>query len=358
MANWPQKRSWEENMTSSITRRSLLASAGAGLTAAALGGTRAVAQERELIFNIFLPARASIVANGLIPWAAEVEAASNGAISMTIPTATLAPPPRQMDIVQDGVADITVTANFWRPDDIYMPLITEIPFLSPTAEAASRALWASHEEIFAAQNEFEDFVVLSQFALTGSHLQSRSTPVQSLEDVAALKFHANPGLPAEMMQAMGAAVVPGPNLRAFELVSTGVADATLLGYAPGLNLGLTDQIAHITEFQGGFGRTSFSVIMNRDSFESLSQESQAALTSTSGGALAARIGSLADGDVARGRAAYLENGCKIDPPSDEFLAEATEAVSFVERNWIETVNAKGIDGEAALAFFREQVANA
>jgi len=64
----------------------------------------AIAQE-ELIFNVFIPRPAPLYKNGLEPWARDVEAASNGELKITIPTSTLAPPKKQYDIVQDGVAE-------------------------------------------------------------------------------------------------------------------------------------------------------------------------------------------------------------------------------------------------------------
>ena len=345
-------------MTSSNVRRTLAAIAGITVVASSFTAPPAAAQSKELIYNIFIPKRAPVVSRGLMPWAKQVEKASNGAVKITIPTATLAPPPRQFDIVQDGVADIALSANFWRAKQFHMPLITNIPFLAPTAAAASQATWATHKKHFEKVNEFKNFVVLTQFALTEGHLQSRTIPIKSLGDFKNLKFHSAPGISVQIMKALGATVVPGPNVKAFELVNTGVVEASLIGFGPGNVLGLKDKVKHVTEFSGGFGRTSFSLIMNKDSFNGLPAAARNALISTSGLALSAKVGALGDAIAKRGRANYVKKKVNIMQPSPAFEAAAKKAVAFVEEDWIKKADAKGVNGREALGFYRNAVATA
>ena len=84
-------------MTMTFIRRAFGAFAGLAVAATALSAP-AVAQE-ELIFNVFIPRPAPLYKNALEPWAREAESASNGALKITIPTSSLAPPKQQFDIV-------------------------------------------------------------------------------------------------------------------------------------------------------------------------------------------------------------------------------------------------------------------
>ena len=47
-------------------------------------------------------------------------------------------------------------------------------------------------------------------------------------------------------------------------------------------------------------------------------------------------------------------GAEIDHASPEFVAELKTKLAFVEEDWIGTAAKRGVDGKAALAYFREQ----
>ena len=317
--------------------------------------TPAQAQGKELIFNIFIPKRAPVVARGMIPWARQVEKASGGTINIKIPTATLAPSSRQFDIVQDGVADIAVAIDLSRARQIQLPAITKIPFASPTAAAASSALWSTHKKHFEQVNEYKGFVLLTSYTLESGQIQSSTIPIKGMADLKKIKIRATPGVATRMLKAMGANVVPSPGIKMFELVSGGVVEGNFAPEGPAMILGLSGTIKHFTIFPGGFDRQSLSILMNVDSFSGLPADARRALTSTSGGKLAARLGALADVVTGRARGVFTEKGAKFHDASPKFLAGAKKATAFVEQDWLKKAAKKGVNANAALAFYRSQI---
>ena len=317
--------------------------------------TPAQVQGKELIFNIFIPKRAPVVARGMIPWARQVEKASGGTINIKIPTATLAPSTRQFDIVQDGVADIAVAIDLSRARQIQLPTVTKIPFASPTATASSSALWSTHKKHFEHVNEYKGFVLLTSYTLESGQIQSSAIPIRGIADLKKIKIRATPGIATRMLKAMGANVVPSPGIKMFELVSGGVVEGNFAPEGPAMILGLSGTIKHFTIFPGGFDRQSFSILMNVESFNGLPTNARRALTSTSGGKLATRLGALADLIARRARAVFTEKGAIYHDASPKFLAAAKMATAFVEQEWLKKAAKKGVDASAALSFYRSQI---
>ena len=120
-----------------FTCRALAALSAVAIAVSAL--VSPAAAQDELIFNVFIPRPAPLYKNALEPWAREVEAASNGALKITIPTSSLAPPKQQYDIVQDGVADISVAPLTFKRKQLGLDMLAALPLISETAKGASVA---------------------------------------------------------------------------------------------------------------------------------------------------------------------------------------------------------------------------
>jgi hypothetical protein len=51
------------------------------------------------------------------------------------------------------------------------------------------------------------------------------------------------------------------------------------------------------------------------------------------------------------------NGNSVEKASPELVSEIKDATKAIEADWVKRANAKGVDGVAALKFFRGQVAS-
>ena len=99
---------------------------------------------------------------------------------------------------------------------------------------------------------------------------------------------------------------------------------------------------------GGMYTTPFALIMNRDSYRSLTDEQRRALDTVSGVAAAKILGKGWDQADRNGIEAAKRNGGTISTILEEELAKMREAARSVTTNWIDLANACGLDGPALL----------
>lgn len=339
-------------MTHSLTRRAFGTLSAFAIAASSLAAP-AFAQE-ELIFNVFIPRPAPLYKNALEPWAREVEAASNGALKITIPTSSLAPPKAQFDIVQDGVADISVSPIVFRRKQLGLDLLAGLPLISETAKGASVAAWETHVAHTAEAGHWKDFVPLTFFTLGAPAILSNSGPIASTEDLQGFKILAVGKDKIDTWSNLGATPVGGSGQKPFEVVSSGVADGATNPLGTAVTQGLLEATQHVTLVPGGMsGRQTFALFISRDRFEALSPEAQEALTSTSGAALAAKIGGIMDKIDGSGLKRFEDKGIPVQTADAEFVAAINDAGGFIAEAWKANAAKAGIDADAAIAHFKK-----
>jgi len=312
----------------------------------------ALAQE-ELIFNVFIPRPAPLYKNALEPWARDVEAASNGALKITIPTSSLAPPAKQYDIVQDGVADISIAPLAFKRKKLGLDMLASLPLISSTAEGASIAAWETHEKYIAAAGQWKDFVPLTIFTLGAPAILSNTTPISATDDLKGFKVLAVGKDKIGTWKNLGATPVGGSGQKPFEVVSSGVADGATNPLGTAVTQGLLEATKHVTLVPGGMGgRATFALFISRERFNGLSPEAQNALTSTAGKTLAAKIGGIMDKIDGSGLKKFKDKGITIHKADDVLIAAINDAGAFIEKGWTEAATKAGIDAAAALGYFR------
>jgi KpsF/GutQ family protein len=111
-----------------------------------------------------LPPQATIPAKAIVPWAKKVEAESGGRIKVQIfNTMQLGgTPPQLFDQAKDGIVDITWTVLGYTPGRFPKTEVFEVPFLTTTGEASSKALWE-----YVQKNAPEEFKDVKLIAVTG-----------------------------------------------------------------------------------------------------------------------------------------------------------------------------------------------
>ena len=338
-------------MTGTLTRRTFATLAAAAISTLTLTPP-AIAQE-ELIFNVFIPRPAPLFKNALEPWAREVEAASNGSLKITIPTSSLAPAAKQFDLVQDGVADISVAPLTFRRKQFSLNMIAAIPLISESAAGSSVAAWETHQQHFADAGQWDEFVPLTFFTLGAPAILSNAHPILSTEDMKGFKVLAVGKEKIETWQNLGATPVGGSGQRPFEVVSSGVADGATNPLGTAVTQGMLEATSSVTLVPGGMGgRAAFAVFISRDRFEELPEDARNALTNTSGAALAARIGAIMDRIDGSGLKAFQDKGIAIHTADSDLVNAINDAGAFITDAWIETAGNEGVDADAALEHFR------
>ena len=321
----------------------------------ALGLVAEASAQTVMRFNWWVPPTHLISTKIMNVWAKQVEEGTQGRVKIEFTATSLGAPPRQFDLVKEGVADLAIGVHGYTPDRFVLPPVAELPFMSESGEALSVALWRTHQKFFAEKNEYQGVKLLGIMTHGPGMIWSVKAPIQSVADIKGLKVRAGGGLQNDIIASLGAAVVSAPAPQTFELLSRGVADATLFTNDAVGSMGLGKVLKYNTRIPGGIYNSTFFVVMNEAKFNALSPQDRAAIESVSGEAFA-RLAGRAWDDTDREVAATLKDN-QIINAEGKFLADIRDGLKDFEAKWTADAKAKrGVDGAAALQFLKSQVA--
>lgn len=322
-------------------------------------GGQAVAQAEcgnvDLLFNKFVPDSHAFYAGGMLPWSEDVARVTEGRVTVSFPSATLAPPPQQWSMVTDGIADVAIQVNPMESTRLHLPNIGGLPFVGNLAEARGVALWRTHEEFFADANEYEGVHLVGQFTNAGAGLIA-GRPVNSIDELEGMKFWTVGGPPAAILEAIGAVPVPAPGPEMFNMFSKGVVDGIATNWGAMKVWNAYRYTEAYVDIPGGLYAMDFSFIMNEDKWDSICAADQEAINAVSGEQIARNVGKFIDEYDLETIAEVEEQGIEVIAPDDSFMAALEERAGYASGQWVEKANARGVDGEAALAFYLEQIA--
>ncbi len=339
------------------TRRAML-----GLMTAALLGTSAAAQEVTLRLHQFLPAQANVPAHILDVWADKVEADSDGRIKIDrFPAMQLGgTPPQLIDQAIDGVADIIWTVAGYTPGRFPQVEVFELPFISPDAEATSRAYWELAEERMM-DTEFASFKPLGLW-VHGPGVMHTSRPITDVADLNGLKLRAPTRTTTTLFTGLGATSVGMPVPAVPESLSKGVIDGAVIPWEVVPALKVQELVNNHTEFPGeALYTTAFIFAMNNAAYDGLPDDLKAVIDANSGLEFSAFAGRTMQEYDAPGRELAVGAGNNIITLNDEQVAAWKEAAQPTIDNWIAEADAAGIDGtglyEAAIALIAKHSAS-
>lgn len=310
----------------------------------------------RLLVNCFWPPKHFACSEVLPGWIAEVERVTEGRVTGIIPPKSVAPPPEQLASVEKGLADVAVQFNGLIQNRVKGPLVAMQPFVSiDDAEAMSKALWATNRKFF--PDEFTSVQLLSQFVISPSQLYSQTdTPINSIDELAGRKMWVLPGPLAAIAKQLGSGVVSTPAVKSNEIISRGVVDGHL-GLDPQAvqAFQLMPYTRSTTSFDKDIYSTSFSVFANSDKWMEISQEDREAIMGISGDVLGGAFGARWNAAAKAAEAAYGEAGIEVIAADPAFEAALVEASGFVTDGWLKAAGEAGIDGAAALEFYKGQL---
>jgi TRAP-type transport system periplasmic protein len=304
-----------------------------------------------LTMNTPMPRASSFFVGVQQPWAQMIEAQSNGHIKIVMPAASLAPLPRQWEMVTSGIADISFTPTEYIRERVKLPVLAEIPFLAPNGVAASVAIWRTYEKYFVAAKEYQGVKVLGLWVTGGNALQTRKYPVTKIEDFQGLKIWvATPNM-AATIQNFGATPVSQSSSNMFEMMSGGIVDGAVAGKGALISFQLARYIKEITYFPGQLGYTLQTFFMNEKKYDSLTAEDRAVIDKLSDEPFAqmAAQGFIDQDNLAE--PLITQNGINTHQANPEFMKILEERIAFYKNNWMADAKARGVDAQAAYDFY-------
>ena len=325
----------------------------AGLTLG-LGTSAAMAETVTLRMSTWLPPQHHLTADTLPIWFAAIEEASGGTLKIKLDPAPIAKPPGQYDVVRDGAADLAYHVTAYTPGPFEILRGAELPFLSSSAEAGSQAAYDWYDRNIGFDKEFKDVKVIT-IMVHGPGAVHTKKPINSLEDLAGVKLRVGGG-GVKMSDALGATPVAMSAPASYEAIQKGVADGAMFPFESLKGFRLAELVDYHLDIPGGLYTTPFAIIMNRDKYDSLSDEHKQVLTDLGGVAGAKILGAGWDRADAAGRAFALEHNGTINQLSDEELGRWKETIEFMNDDWIAKADAAGLDGAALLEDLRATMA--
>jgi TRAP-type C4-dicarboxylate transport system substrate-binding protein len=331
------------------------------IAALALGAAALSAAAQEVVLKVhhFWPPVAMGPKNHLEPWCEKIRQESGNRMRCQIyPAMQLGgTPPQLIDQVRDGIADIVWTLPGYTAGRFPVMEVFELPFMTRTAEAASRAAWQYYQKY--AVKEFAGIRPLAVHVHDQGYVHTRERQIRTLADFQGLKMRAPTRQTNRMLAAFGATPVSMPLPAVTEAMSKGVIDGYVLPWEviPSVKLHeMTKFHSETDPSMPALYTAVFVFAMNPAKYASLPPELKAVIDRNSGIELSGRIGALWDRSKVDGRKAAVDRGNTIT------LIPATELSHWERRartlygDWLADMNRRGLDGNAMLTDARTMIA--
>lgn len=241
---------------------------------AALLLTPQLASATELKLGDFQPPNHFVVESTYAPFAKAIEDATGGAVTVkTYMGGELGPgPAEQYNRTVEGVLDIGFGLPGYTAANFPKTLLTELPGVI-TPETGTERIQANIDML---SNEYRRVVLVGLWNNAPNLLFTASKPVHAPEDLKGLKIRVpsrNAGL---VVEAWGATPVSMPAPEIYNAMQTGVIDGAMIDATTLKAFKLAEVTKYITS---GMDTTmsDFFMIMNRDSFDGLTEDQQKAV---------------------------------------------------------------------------------
>ncbi|MCZ4282421.1 TRAP transporter substrate-binding protein [Kiloniella laminariae] len=302
--------------------------------------TPALAETIELKLSHFLPASHPTHTDFLEPWAKELEEQTNGQVKVTIFPAGSAfgHVAKQYDQVRAGVVDIAHGLTGFPRGRLPRTLIMDLPFLTKSADAASRALWDLYPEYLA--EEYDGLKVLALHAHNPGLIHTRDKQVKTMADLEGLRLR-TPSLATSMMlEQLNATPVGLPPTQVYENLQKGVIDGNLFPYDGVHGFKLAEVLDYHLDAKAY--TTSFYFVMNEKKYNALPEDIRAAIDAISGDTLVAKFGPWWNKWDEPGIADVKAKGNSVLTLSDSERAEWRTALQPTTEKYLKSIEESGV----------------
>lgn len=299
----------------------------------------ASAQEFQFKLHHFNSPRSLAHQVFLVPWAKEIEAASNGRIKIDVyPSMQLGGKAEDLySQVRDGVVDFAWTLQGYTAGQFPLTSVMELPFLTSSTEVASKALMALYERQYL-NAEYSAVKVIALHTTDPNALHSIPA-VKKKADLRGMKIRVASRWVGQTILALGATPVSMSLPEIAQAISRNQIDAFIIGWSVTRPFKLYESVKSHTEVALGASPAMF--VMNKKAYESLPDDLKRIIDDHSGMKLSARLGKIWDEDVDKSRAAALQKGNEQQNLSANELAQWKAAVKPVIDSWISTNEKRG-----------------
>lgn len=311
----------------------------------------------ELKFASPFSPKQTMIAKVFPRWAENVTKATDGKIKVSMfPGGALGKTPAHYSLAEKGIADIIYTLHDYTPGRFPMTTVFELPFMIPSAEKTSVAMWKVFAQFPEFRKEYSKVKVLALFVHPGGHFNTTKTPIKSLADFKGMKFRtANPFV-TEALKKFGAIPVNMPVTETYMAIERGVVDGTVLPWEGNFVFKLAELLKYGTETD--FYTMTMMVVMNKKKWNSLPPDIQKAIDDNSGIVFSRDAGKTYDGARPFMKKMCLKKGMQALtlPPAE--MDKLKALVEPMRAEWVKDMEKKGLTSAkdvlaAALKYLNE-----
>lgn len=294
-----------------------------------------LAQEVTLRLHSATPEPAYMIQNAIKPWVEKIESDSGGRIRIEAYYGlALGGTPQQLySQAKDGVVDIIWTIAGYTPGRFPKAEVLELPFIMTNGEETSRAFHRWYETYD--KDEFDDVHLLALHSHGPGTLHSNK-PIASVADMKNLTIRGASPVISSLFERMGAETIGLPFNQVPEAISKGVIAAVAVPWEITAPLKMSELVKHHTEFEPGSGLFSsvFALVMNKNAYDTLSDDLKAVIDANSGVELAGYMGRKMDEADAAARKIVTDKGGDITVIAGDGLAEWKKAADAVTQEYL------------------------
>lgn len=298
------------------------------------------ASAKELKLADFSPPTHFVVDSTYKPFADSIAKATDGKVTVRVYMGgELGPGPAdQYNRAVDGVADIVFSLPGYTASNFPKTLLAELPGVL-NGEAGTESLMANYDLL---ADEYRRVVLLSLWNNAPNLLFMASKPVEKLEDLAGLNIRVPSRNAGIVVESWGANPVSMSAPEIYNAMQTGVIDGAMIDATSLGAFKLGEVTNYVTE---GMDTTAseFFLVMNRDSFNDLTEDQQKAVLDA--GKTAARNASAAwHGVAGKALAGFgATEGKTVITLAPEEVAKFNEASAKAIEKVIAEAEGQGID---------------
>lgn len=261
----------------------------------------------------------------------------------------------QLGLVTSGQVDGAYVFNGHLAASHPLLQLPMTPLMGGSAEQTAVSLWNLHENHLSDADYFPEAKLMGFVAAPAAHIwRLDGEPAMAQENIAEANNYAVPYFAG--LDTRGPAAVREETER--QLMAQDEAEnGTLtffMAHGAARAVGVWTPERTVTEVDYGMYTPTFSVVLSNDAWDRISPADQAAISEISGEFLAHRSASWDVFDNGH-RTHMIETGLKAEKANDALMAELQAYSDAKNAEWVALANAAGIDGDAALMSYKDNL---
>jgi len=335
-------------------RRSVLRLVSAA--AMALAGGHAV-MAKDYYMSFWVPATHVYVSDFLLPMFREIEERSEGRMSFKLLPQPVASAAGHLDAVRQGIADIAFVSTGYLPGKFELAQIGAMPGQSTSAVVRGVAFQRLYDEYLASSfDELDGVKNLGYFSVGYGTVWSGDRKITDVGDMQGAKIRVSGGLILQLAEYFGATPISKPASEAYELMSGAIIDGILLPPEGICSFQMQPLIKNVLDLPGGAYGDGNIVIMNEAAYDGLSNQDKALLDEYIGEGVARRAGAANDAVNEKCETELKSMGISFNSPTDALAAKLKAFTDQHIEVWKDEAEAHGIDADAAVDYYYNQLA--